>query len=953
MLYIPMRSKKSTGTRRLKINGLMKAAIGFFVCMMLIVPVWGDGPAAGEKAAKDKKVEAPEKETPKETEKKTPNKTKDEAPAGTERTLSRESFEKLPRGKGLESILPLLPGITWDAQPGQPSIDGATGPENRYFVEGVDTTTFMTGEQGLRVHTDFIETLKVPPYGADASMGGFTGGAVEVILREGGNQFHGSVGLYYEGSGLQGKSRPTLGLTWNDEAEYLTNPRDSRDHFEPVFTLGGPIIKNRLWFFGGFSPAFTTIKRDISTWPRRGGNIFPLAEPAAGPQNFSRSETRYNGALKLTGILSDRLRVSAAAALDIYRWKGELLGLYEYNDPFQDDAAHAFRFPAVSFSTGIEYAVSGGLRVRADLGYVARDQRESGTPEEPILWHMNTTVNVPGITDDLVVPAGWRNRRLQALVVEKNLETSLSAGIHLEGDLRLGGAHAVKAGFRVIRDGIDKKVGLGKDFYLFYWGDDASVGGGGVHRTTLGYVKVYDPRGYYYDIHTDRFQVHVEDTWTRGRFSLTLGLRAQQYDIPGFNEEFYSGVRFEFSDTLAPRAAFNWSPLQDGTLRVSGSFSITYDTPKLDWGERYFGGYGWTAYYYDIVDSNWKDAYHETGHPQENGLAGGEYFGTRDFNIYGYPTEAQPDLKPMGKRAFTLGVRKDIGRDWTASALFLHHALFNAVHDTGVHMGNGDWATLIVNPGSDWLQQKYEEAAARGHMPGGVEAVEAKRTYTAVTLRLDKKFSHRWLGGLSYTWSRLHGNYDGLRRTGYTSMNNSSPYLYEHFYSWYLPYTQTQERIDGPLSLDRTHRFKIYGAYTFDFGLTLGFHGYGMSGTPVQKTILLNGNQVLYPQGRGSEGRLPFLWQLDIYAQYDLQLGNRLTLQLSADITNATNNDTPGQKHMVYNGINVYVSSQSILKGIDYDRYISEKNVELDPRYGMEYNYMDAIAARLGVKLMF
>ncbi len=940
---------KNTCGQSLHFARKIRIAIILLPAVVLTVPLAGGEPAAVDKSGKDdKKAKTEVKDTAKD-------------PAPPERTVSGEMLKKLPRAKGLQSILPLLPGIVWDSRFGEPGIDGGAVRENRFLVDGADTTTLLSGEKGMGVHIDFIDTVEASPRGAGAAWGGYTGGAVNVVTRQGGNQFHGSVGLYYQGSALDGNLRPILRISEDENvpygtvgAEYATYPEDTWSRFEPVITLGGYIIKDRLWFFGGFAPSFTSTERDGTVWPHQGGNIFRGDNHVSGSNVFTRKDKRYTGTLKLTGRLSDRLRFSAHGAVDYSRWKGELPSGSSAWDTEKDFAAHGFRFPRAAIGGNIELAVSDGFRVRADVGYFRHNQREFGVPKGPFKLHQTSNASIPGIPDHLVVyPSYFVGVRLPIFRrVDKNIETSFSTGLNLDWEFNLGGRHAVNAGFRVLRKGVDKNSGFIEDLYRFYWTRNYEYSNGTIEPTTYGYVEVRDPLGDRYDVQANGYVLYLQDTWTLGRFSLTLGLRAHREDIPSFTEGYDPLVRFGFGDTLAPRAAFNWSPLEDGSLRVFGSFGVYYDTAKLEWAES-ISGFQWVSHYYDIADWDWKTAYNDMDHPLEGGLAGGRYFESRTWSTPSFDN-IQPDLKPTGKREFSLGVSKELGPNWTLSAAFLHNSLFDAIEDVEILESDGGVRYFLVNPGSSWVQRGYDELTARGLLPGAIEAAEAKRTYTEFTLRLDKKFDHRWLGGISYTWSRLHGNYDGLRPR---VDNNGDIYpitnTHQDFDYWFLPFTQTGGTADGLLSLDRTHRVHVYGAYTFDFGLTLGFHGYGMSGTPLQTEFLLNGGDAFYPLGRGSEGRTPFLWQLDLYAEYTLRLSDRLSLQLNADISNITDNDMARRKYMRYNLDMIYISGGQILEGFDYTQLVAEKGAYLDPRYGMGYDYLDAIAARLGVKLMF
>jgi hypothetical protein len=207
------------------------------------------------------------------------------------------------------------------------------------------------------------------------------------------------------------------------------------------------------------------------------------------------------------------------------------------------------------------------------------------------------------------------------------------------------------------------------------------------------------------------------------------------------------------------------------------------------------------------------------------------------------------------------------------------------------------------------------------------------------------------LGGLSYTWSRLYGNYSGLASSD--EQGRKTPGVSRYFDGWFLLYNQFGEIESGFLRTDRTHQFKCYGAYAFDFGLTLGFNAYAVSGVPIQTEIYLNGMQGFYPLGRAREGRTPWLWQIDLYAEYNLKLSNTFTLQFNLNIINLTDNDTAQTRCMLYNDAVIYLSERQILDGFDYAQVISDKGAHLYPLYNMEYDYLDAIAARLGVKLIF
>ena len=125
-------------------------------------------------------------------------------------SISREDIELLPRGRDFTSVVAQAPGASNEAFLGGISIDGASGSENRFIMDGVDTTHPQDGVSGQNMVTDFIEEVQVKSAGYAAEYGGSLGGVINAITKSGGNEFHGWVGLYYGDSSWNGKERKSI-----------------------------------------------------------------------------------------------------------------------------------------------------------------------------------------------------------------------------------------------------------------------------------------------------------------------------------------------------------------------------------------------------------------------------------------------------------------------------------------------------------------------------------------------------------------------------------------------------------------------------------------------------------------------------------------------------------------------------------------------------------------------
>ncbi|MCU0288316.1 MAG: hypothetical protein MUF15_18220 [Acidobacteria bacterium] len=876
-----------------------------------------------------------------------------------EKTFTQNIFEKLPRGRDFLSIVTLVPRVNNERLLAGISINGASGAENRFYIDGVDTTTQYTGESGLRVHLDFIEAVRVQSAGISADNSGPTGGVIQVKTRSGGNEFHGSASFYYDGSPLTGQSRETLRVNPMDEnkAGYVLFPKDKWNAFEPGFSLGGPIIKDKLWFFGSFMPRFKTTTRNGNNWPvpnlstgEKISTIFGGPVHFSGSNIFTREDTYFAGLLKITGQPFKNFRFSLHGLLDYHKWKGELPPVDGSGNPSAEYAQVAYQLPKISIGGSIDYALSDRLSLFLMGGYYRGDEKELLTPDLPFKMHMTSNAGIPGIPPELVRPPSSIYLTYVRPQLTKNIQDTLSSNFDLTYDFNLMGPHYVKFGFQVVRSSIDKDAGIPISYKRFYWLRPYVDSNGATIPTTIGYIEVRDPWGIEAKVNSTRWSIYCQDSWTIGaRLTLNLGLRAEKENVPAFTAGVEPPIRWDFGDKLAPRIGFSYNVLGDSSLQISGSFGVYYDIMKLELAEEYYGGFKWLSHYYDIVNWDWQNGFPEVAHPQPGGYAGGRYFETRNWRPFSN-TNTQPNIKPFRKDEFTLGIRKTLGNTWTLSGQFLYNYIANAIEDIGILIAGSEYY-FIGNPGSDWIQQKINQGIAAGTIPAGVKATSAAREYTAVTINLDRKFQDNWFGGFSYTWSRLYGNYSGL--VDPDNQGRNAPGVLGYFDTWFHSYNQYGKEELGFLRTDRPLQFKAYGAYVFDFGLTIGCSAYAMSGVPLQTEILLNNTRGFYPLGRGTAGRTPWLWQIDLYAEYNLKLSEKFTLQFNVNVNNLTNNNIARDRFMVYNDAMVNLTGEQIKNGFDYVQVIAAKGLHIDSRYNMAYDYLEPIAARLGVKLMF
>ena len=83
-----------------------------------------------------------------------------------------------------------------ESKSGGIQVDGASGSENRFIIDGMDTTNLQNGTSGKTMLLDFVQEVQVKSSGYNAEFGGATGGVVNVITKSGSNTFRGQLGTY-------------------------------------------------------------------------------------------------------------------------------------------------------------------------------------------------------------------------------------------------------------------------------------------------------------------------------------------------------------------------------------------------------------------------------------------------------------------------------------------------------------------------------------------------------------------------------------------------------------------------------------------------------------------------------------------------------------------------------------------------------------------------------------
>jgi len=165
--------------------------------------------------------------------------------------VSSEQFSNFPTQRTVQGLYTIAPTVTRSGlrdatgRDRDPSVAGSSGPENNYILDGVNTTDPAFGGSGANLPFEFVQEVEIKTGAYGPEYGKSTGGIFNVITKSGGNDFHGDIFGYGTTKGLvRGVNNfPFTGSAFNGFSEADVGG-----------DIGGPIIKDKLWFFGAFNP---------------------------------------------------------------------------------------------------------------------------------------------------------------------------------------------------------------------------------------------------------------------------------------------------------------------------------------------------------------------------------------------------------------------------------------------------------------------------------------------------------------------------------------------------------------------------------------------------------------------------------------------------------------------------------------------------------------------------
>lgn len=853
-------------------------------------------------------------------------------------SINAQKIELLPKGVGFTSLLKTVPGTRPESRSGGFSVDGASGGENVFVIDGQEVTNYRTGtlNETYNIPTQLVQEVQVKSSGFEAAFGGATGGVVSVVTRGGSNDFHGEFGLQFEPTKFNGTPRPLLSRfttgrvadnNFVQTAEYFNPAKAGGTNFFPTANVSGPIIKNRLWFYTSYSPQI--FNTDVDTQY--------FTDQPASTRTFITTE-RYS---------RTRKNEYAFARLDANPFNNlRLTGTFLWNPTIDQGSIPASSFTNVGSSaiglgsvptadyrgsigvlTGNQFTSLQGGRQTSNLVTFAGVYTPTsnlvidGRYSRGFLNEKNGNYFIPTLAPRIAscgnTPASFcpRTTGVNNLTV-KDVSIRESYDFTATYIFNAGGRHELKGGYQRFTIFNDVQSGNNAIGELRFSTSSISTLVGGVTATPgqigSGSFRRRGTNGQGSNLSQGIF---IQDKYQPfNRLTLNLGVRFEKENLPTFNQN-PSLINFGWGDKIAPRLGFAYDVSGDGRTKIFASYGRFFDRVKFELPRGLFGGDIFLEDYFELFPGDTAGSFNIgnvlggfTGTsvcPSTGFIASGARsrcqrnlrVNANDPNATAFDAGAvDTNLKPFRQTEFTVGAERQLSQNYVFRVRYTIKNVDEAVEDAGIINAAGSEAYIIGNPGSGL---HLETLQALGY----AKSTRPQRRYDGLEFVIEKRLSNNWYFNANYTFSRLYGNYSGLASSDEPHLVNGrlSPGVSRAFDLPFIGFTAKGEPDNGRLQTDRPHVFNIYGAYIFDWigsktnSTEISAFQTVTSGTPQTTTIY--GASSITPQiflGRGDLGRSPVFSQTDLSVTHRYRFGrdNRFTMAFDLNFLNLFDQST-------------------------------------------------------------
>lgn len=786
--------------------------------------------------------------------------------ATTDSRIDKQLIAKLPTSRDAFYDLALTAPGMFDSSSSNslpsPTAYGSATNENVFLINGVNATDPEAGAFGtlVNVNYDAVEEVRIVGLGSKAEYGSFSGATIDVVTKSGSNAVHGT-GAVYSLLGSPSSNQPgandDLGEPWLFVGKGEQLAGETKSDWETSTTIGGPIRKDNLWFFGAFDY---------------------LRSSSLPPRWSLRNESwnRYFDG-----------KVSALPAKNHLVW-----GAYHYetndgngwswgSEPAWDTTmTYGSKTKNHTIAAQWQWTLNNATAASAKfLGFWKNDQPylPADRPDHPgfINWWKWADYGLNGAFP--YVDTQKANRQ--------TMQADLSH--YAEGFL---GQHDIKFGVQYTKGRGNRQEGYFQNYANFlypyrwtqsvsemqsYYGDNGLLFYNNQYRLNpFLTVRTADSAGFFVD---DRWSLNKRLTFNLGlRFDrMTTKYGAGKVYEPLTSPDEINGSPkvlrdrastdniFDFK-TLSPRIGVSYMLTEDGKTVARAAYGRYYMPLSIEFLRRFGPDAPSTTLVTQLfevgpwgdVDTN-GDGFIDTAETRNAARKVGGLTPiseeSRQFDS-SWTLNVADNVKDQHTDQLTLNVEREVAHNVSVSASYIYKHTADLFANIPINKVTGqEWeydrvpfTTLSGQQVSLYsvVQRDYngdgeintddivwinDNGTSRVQNMPTFDGIKPRRDYYGLQFVLNKRYSDRWQALASFLYSRSSGM---ARRSLRQDVNVEGPMFWDD--NWMSSLNQTINNLDGPLPFTPKYEFKLSGSYLipkveFDFGARLRMQ----SGRPV------------------------------------------------------------------------------------------------------------------------
>lgn len=727
-------------------------------------------------------------------------------------------------GRSYQSVLAQTGGVAGGANP---SVLGSTMGENNYLIDGLSTTDPVTATFGTNFNFDAIQEISFQTGGFEAEYGQATGGIVNVITKSGGNTFDGSFDIRYSNESFyEGSDNYPV---W----EPYDPGRDDTSFYNPAFSLGGPIMKDKVWFF-------------LSVQDEQA-----KATPAGVDYSYKWDGQNYMGKVTWQVSPNDTLILKYASdPAAIHSVNADILNAYEATYR-QDQGGDIYQLDySRIFSNNLLFTAKVGINNQYLDAYP-----ETGDLDSPSYYDISTGYSW-GNYPNAQYSDRDRKEGLFSLTYFKN---------NLVGDhtFKIGGEyHDVVFGWYSFTPG---------DRAYYYWDYDED-------GTSTPYFKYVYDRVPKLEYTGKQWTIYLQDEW-RILPNLTFkpGIR---YDVAQYNNDIDQQVA-DFKQWQA-RIGFAWDIFNDAKTVLRGYYGRFMHPSALSLPEFLRAGEQHYALWYSAEFFGWyfgmtpEEVCEVFGPCDEEG-----YILYQDITLTG--NTADPNLKPTYADQFSIGIEREIFPRTGIELTYVQKRTKDILEDTcGGYDEDGNFIDPIdyIDDPDTWADYYYD-LCQFFYMRNNPYAL---RYYYGYIFKIESRYKDWFHLKLDYTYSKA---YESVGYTQNAGTDFDLPIHYINTYGYASLDNRHYVKLNGYFFLPYDFSIGFNGFFRTGRPYTkytdrYGTQGEGYPEPPTYGTYFL--------EKRGSY-RLNSIWWIDFQVSKGFKIAEGVKAKAIFSINNLTNNE--------------------------------------------------------------